>query len=56
LVGALVARDLDPFLATASAAFVHGMAAAGTGLSEGMVAGDLLENIARYLSSGTIGA
>jgi len=50
IVGAFLARGLDPLRAAALAAHVHGRAA-GLGHAEGLVAGDLPELVARFLSS-----
>ncbi|MGO8722813.1 MAG: NAD(P)H-hydrate dehydratase [Acidimicrobiales bacterium] len=49
VVGAFLARGLDPLRAAALAAHLHGRAA-GLGLAEGLVAGDLPELVARVLS------
>ncbi|HLY84519.1 MAG TPA: NAD(P)H-hydrate dehydratase [Acidimicrobiales bacterium] len=49
VIGAFVARGVEPFHATALAAHVHGRAAR-LGLAEGLVAGDLPELVARWLS------
>ena len=48
-IGAFVARGLAPFEAAALAAHVHGRAAA-LGPPEGLVAGDLADLVARWLS------
>jgi NAD(P)H-hydrate epimerase len=50
IVGAFLARGLDPLRAAALAAHVHGRAA-GLGFVEGLVAGDLPVLVARVLSS-----
>jgi hydroxyethylthiazole kinase-like uncharacterized protein yjeF len=50
VVGAFLARGLDPLHAAALAAHVHGRAA-GLGLAEGLVAGDLPELVAKVLSN-----
>ena len=50
VVGAFLARGLDPFRAAALAAHVHGRAA-GRGFAEGLLAGDLPELVAAVLSS-----
>jgi NAD(P)H-hydrate epimerase len=50
VVGAFLARGLDPLRAAALAAHVHGRAA-GFGLAEGLVAGDLPELVALVISS-----
>lgn len=47
LVGALLARGLDPFAAAAAAAHLHGRAASSSGRTVGFVAGDLPELIPR---------
>jgi hydroxyethylthiazole kinase-like uncharacterized protein yjeF len=49
IIGALAARGLDPLEAAALAAHVHG-AAAALGRPEGLVAGDLPDLVARWLS------
>jgi ADP-dependent NAD(P)H-hydrate dehydratase / NAD(P)H-hydrate epimerase len=49
MVGAFVARGLPPLRAAAFAAHVHGRAA-GLGPSDGLVAGDLLDLVPRWLS------
>ncbi|MCA1841960.1 MAG: NAD(P)H-hydrate dehydratase [Actinobacteria bacterium] len=49
VIGAFVARGLPPFEAAAYAAHVHG-AASGLGFRQGLVAGDLPDLIARWLS------
>lgn len=49
MVGAFAARGLGPLEAAALAAHVHG-AAAGLGPPEGLVAGDLPDLVARWLS------
>jgi NAD(P)H-hydrate epimerase len=49
MIGAFMARGLDPLDGAALAAHVHGRAAAG-GPAEGLVAGDLAELVARWLS------
>jgi hydroxyethylthiazole kinase-like uncharacterized protein yjeF len=49
LIGALMARGVGPFEAAALAAHIHGRAA-GIGLAEGLVAGDLPDLVARWLS------
>jgi ADP-dependent NAD(P)H-hydrate dehydratase / NAD(P)H-hydrate epimerase len=49
VIAALIARGLDAFEAAALAAHVHGRAA-GLGLAEGLVAGDLPDLVARWLS------
>ncbi|MGD0943185.1 MAG: NAD(P)H-hydrate dehydratase [Acidimicrobiales bacterium] len=49
VVGAFLARGLDPLRAAALAAHVHGRAA-GLGLAEGLVAGDLPVLVAKVLS------
>jgi NAD(P)H-hydrate epimerase len=49
VVGAFLARGLDPLRAAALAAHVHGRAAA-RGFAEGLVAGDLPELVASVLS------
>ncbi len=49
VVGAFLARGLDPLRAAALAAHVHGRAA-GLGFAEGLVAGDLPELVAKVLS------
>lgn len=49
VVGAFLARGLPPLEAAAFAAHVHG-AAAGLGYEEGLVAGDLPELVAEWLS------
>ncbi len=49
MIGAMVARGLDPLAAAAIAAHVHGRAA-GLGMHEGLVAGDLPDLVARWLS------
>jgi ADP-dependent NAD(P)H-hydrate dehydratase / NAD(P)H-hydrate epimerase len=49
LIGALIARGVDAFEAAALAAHVHGRAA-GRGPAEGLVAGDLPDLVARWLS------
>lgn len=50
MVGAFVARGAEPFRAAALAAHVHGRAA-GRGLAEGLVAGDLPGLVAEELSA-----
>ena len=50
VVGAFLARGLDPLRAAALAAHVHGRAA-GLGPAEGLLAGDLPELVASVLSS-----
>ncbi len=50
VVGAFLARGLDPLHAAALAAHVHGRAA-GLGPAEGLVAGDLPELVAKVLSN-----
>lgn len=50
MIGAFIARGLDPFAATAFAAHVHGRAAS-LGRAEGLVAGDLPELVSRWLST-----
>ncbi len=50
VIGAFVARGVEPHLAAALAAHVHGRAAE-LGCAEGLVAGDLAELIGRWLSS-----
>jgi hydroxyethylthiazole kinase-like uncharacterized protein yjeF len=50
VIGALVARGVDPHEAAALAAHVHGLAAA-RGRSQGLVAGDLPELVADVLAS-----
>jgi NAD(P)H-hydrate epimerase len=49
MIGAMIARGTAPFEAAALAAHVHGRAAA-SGHTEGLVAGDLPELVASYLS------
>jgi ADP-dependent NAD(P)H-hydrate dehydratase / NAD(P)H-hydrate epimerase len=49
VIGAFVARGVAPFESAALAAHVHGRAAAG-GFAEGLVAGDLADLVARWLS------
>lgn len=49
LIGAFIARGLEPFQAAALGAHVHGRAAS-LGLAEGLVAGDLADLVARWLS------
>jgi len=49
VVGAFLARGLDPLRASALAAHVHGRAA-GLGPAEGLVAGDLPDLVAKVLS------
>jgi len=49
VIGAFLARGLDPLRAAALAAHVHGRAA-GLGLAEGLVAGDLPELVALVIS------
>lgn len=49
MIGAFAARGVDPPLAAALAAHVHGRAA-GLGFAEGLLAGDLPELVARWLS------
>jgi NAD(P)H-hydrate epimerase len=49
VIGAFLARGLDPVRAAAFAAHAHGRAA-GLGLSEGLLAGDLVELVPRWLS------
>ncbi len=49
VIGALVARGVDPFAAAALGAHVHGRAA-GLGLPQGLVAGDLPDLVAQWLS------
>ena len=49
VIAAFVARGVDAFTAPALAAHVHGRAA-GLGPAEGLVAGDLPELVARWLS------
>lgn len=49
LIGAFIARGLEPFHAASLGAHVHGRAAS-LGLREGLVAGDLAELAARWLS------
>jgi NAD(P)H-hydrate repair Nnr-like enzyme with NAD(P)H-hydrate dehydratase domain len=51
VIGALVARGLEPLRAAGLAAHVHGRAAA-MGLSEGLEAGDLPLLVAAVLSAG----
>jgi hydroxyethylthiazole kinase-like uncharacterized protein yjeF len=53
VIGAFVAEGVEPLGAAALAAHVHGRAAA-IGLARGLVAGDLLELVARYLSGHTV--
>jgi NAD(P)H-hydrate repair Nnr-like enzyme with NAD(P)H-hydrate dehydratase domain len=48
-IGAFVARGLDPWHAGALAAHVHGRAAE-LGPPEGLVAGDVADLLARWLS------
>lgn len=58
VLGAFLARGMDPLDAAATAAHVHGAAAAG-GPAEGLVAGDLPELVSGWLSrlgSGSRGA
>jgi NAD(P)H-hydrate repair Nnr-like enzyme with NAD(P)H-hydrate dehydratase domain len=50
VVGAFLARGLDPLRAAGLGAHVHGRAGA-LGFSEGLVAGDLPELVARVLSN-----
>jgi NAD(P)H-hydrate epimerase len=50
VVGAFLARGLDPLRAAALAAHVHGRAA-GLGFAEGLIAGDLPELVATVLSN-----
>lgn len=50
VIGALLARGLDPTRAAALGAHVHGRAAA-LGLREGLASGDLPELVARWLSA-----
>jgi ADP-dependent NAD(P)H-hydrate dehydratase / NAD(P)H-hydrate epimerase len=49
-IGAFIARGTDPFEAAALAAHVHGRAA-GLGPAEGLIAEDLADLIAKWLSS-----
>lgn len=49
MIGALIARGVGAFEAAGFAAHVHGRAA-GLGLAEGLVAGDLPDLVARWLS------
>jgi NAD(P)H-hydrate repair Nnr-like enzyme with NAD(P)H-hydrate dehydratase domain len=49
-IGAFIARGTDPFEAAALAAHVHGRAA-GLGPAEGLIAEDLSDLIAKWLSS-----
>jgi NAD(P)H-hydrate epimerase len=49
VIGAFLARGLDPVRAAALAAHTHGRAA-GLALSEGLLAGDLVELVPRWLS------
>jgi hydroxyethylthiazole kinase-like uncharacterized protein yjeF len=49
MIGAFLARGAQPFEAAGLAAHVHGRAA-GLGFSEGLVAGDLPDLVARWLS------
>jgi NAD(P)H-hydrate repair Nnr-like enzyme with NAD(P)H-hydrate dehydratase domain len=49
VIGAFVARGMPAFEAAGLAAHVHGRAA-GTGFAEGLVAGELPELVARFLS------
>jgi NAD(P)H-hydrate epimerase len=49
VVGAFLARGMDPFRAAGLAAHVHGRAA-GFGFAEGLLAGDLPELVATVLS------
>lgn len=51
MVGAFIARGLTPRSAAASAAYVHG-AASRLGYSDGLIASDLPELIARWMSNG----
>ena len=50
VVGAFLARGVDPLRAAGLAAHVHGRAA-GLGFAEGLVAGDLPELVAMVISS-----
>lgn len=50
VVGAFLARGLDPLRAAALAAHVHGRAA-GLGFAEGLIAGDLPVLVATVLSN-----
>jgi hydroxyethylthiazole kinase-like uncharacterized protein yjeF len=54
VIGAFLARGAPAFEATGVAAHVHGRAA-GLGLAEGLVAGDLPELVARWLSDAMAG-
>lgn len=49
VIGAFLARGLDPLRAAALGAHVHGRAA-GLGFAEGLVAGDLPELVAIVIS------
>jgi NAD(P)H-hydrate epimerase len=49
VIGALIARGVDAFNAAGLGAHVHGRAA-GLGSAEGLVAGDLPDLVARWLS------
>jgi len=49
VIGAFVARGVPPHMAAALGAHVHGRAAA-LGPPEGLMAGDLAELVARWLS------
>jgi NAD(P)H-hydrate epimerase len=53
IVGALLAQGLDPFLAAAAAAHVHGRTAAASGRSVGLSAGDLPDLIGPALATVT---
>jgi hydroxyethylthiazole kinase-like uncharacterized protein yjeF len=54
VLGAFLARGVEPFEAAALAAHVHGRAAA-LGPSVGLVAGDVADLVARWLSGATVG-
>jgi NAD(P)H-hydrate epimerase len=55
VIGALLARGVEPLWAAALAAHVHGLAAR-LGIGEGLVAGDLPELVALAMSGLTVGA
>ncbi len=55
IIAAFIARGVEPFLAAALGAHVHGRAAS-LGLADGLVAGDLGELVARWLSEKATGA